>query len=299
MAYGMASFDGSFPAEEGFRLIQQYMEAGGNFIDTAHAYSFWVDKGTGASERFVGAAAREFGRENLVIATKGAHVDMSPGYPRPDHFIEPNLVRQDLDQSLDRLGLPFVDIYYMHRDDPRVPAEELIEAANEHVTAGRARCLGASNWAASRVAAANAYAAKKGLHPFVILQNQWCLAQPNWTDLDAPGAVRFVMDEEVELLRGLGIAVAAYSSSGNGYFGKSEPDGSSFDTEAGRRRWYAARDLAKARGVTPIQIATAYLMNQPLPVFPILGTRTPARLADALGSADLVLSIEEIELLTK
>jgi aryl-alcohol dehydrogenase-like predicted oxidoreductase len=66
------------------------------------------------------------------------------GYPRPDAFANPELVRQDLTESLDRLGLPSVDSYYLHRDDTRVPAEELIEAANEHVASGRARALGAT-----------------------------------------------------------------------------------------------------------------------------------------------------------
>ncbi len=296
LAYGTGSFDGSFPIEDGLRLMARYVEAGGNFLDTAHCYCFWIDGAGGASERFVGAAAKEFGRDNLVLATKGGHIGMN-GYPRPDAFIGPDIVRQDLDESLDRLGLSTVDIYYLRRDDPRVPVGEIIEAVNERTTSGRVRYLGASNWSVDRYLAANEYATAHGLHPFVILQNQWSLARPDWTDLTSPGAIRCIEDDEVPKLVESRVAVAAFSPTANGYFATNGLRGKQFESEQTRCRLSAVAEVAKARGATPSQIALAYLLDQPSLVFPVLGTRDESHLMDALGATVIGLTFEELRFL--
>lgn len=296
LAYGMGSFDGTFPTEDGLRLVAKYVEAGGNFLDSAHCYCFWIPGGDGASERFVGAAVREFGRDNLVVATKGGHIGMN-GYPRPDAFMAPHLVRRDLEESLERLSLSSVDVYYLHRDDPRVPVGEIIEAMNEHVASGQARYLAASNWTVARYLEANEYAALNGLQPFVILQNQWSLARPNWTDLTSPGALRYIEDAELPSILEHQVAVAAFSSTANGYFATNGDRGSGYESEESRRRLTAAQQLASQREATPSQIALAYLLNQPSTVFPVLGTRDESHLADALGAAEVSLSSEELRFL--
>jgi aryl-alcohol dehydrogenase-like predicted oxidoreductase len=204
-----------------------------------------------------------------------------------------------LTESLDRLGLPSVDIYYLHRDDTRVPAEELIEAANEHVTSGRARALGASNWSAARLARANAHAVAKGLHPFAILQNQWSLAEPNWTDLDAPGAVRYVLASEEAQLVELGVPVAAWSPTANGFFATNGARGGSYGSDAGRARLARANELAARKGVTPNQIALAYLLCHPVTTIPILGTGSAEHLEDALGAVSVELSAKDLDFLTR
>ena len=293
IAYGTTGCDGTLSEGRAITLVEQYAEAGGNFLDTAHCYSFWVPGGLGKSERFVGRAARALGRERFVIATKGGHVGMPPGYPRPDAFIDPEIVRRDLDESLDRLGMSQVDLYYLHRDDPRVPAEELIEAMNEHIRDGRARCIGASNWSVVRFTAANEYAVAKGLQPFVILQNQWSLARPNWTDLTSPGAVRYVEETEEETLVNLGVVVAAYSSVANGYFSTDGATGRQFESPATRRQLAVVHEIAGRHGVSPTQIALAYLLHHPAKVVPIIGTRDPEHLADSLLAVDVALTAEE------
>ena len=294
MAYGTASYDGTFPTGDGLKFVAQYIESGGNFLDTAHCYCFWVAGGDGASERFVGEAAREFGRDNIVIATKGGHVGMN-GYPRPDTFMAPQIIRQDLRDSLDRLKLPSVDLYYLHRDDPRVPVGEVMESLNEHVKEGRTRYLGASNWSIDRYLAANRYAAKQGLQPFVILQNQWNLAQPSWTDLTSPGAMRFIEATELPALFEKSITVSAYSPTANGYFATHGKRGGGYESEQARRQLIAVEDLAESRGVSPNQIALSYLLNQPSLVIPVLGTRNADHLADALGAAEIKLSMDDLE----
>jgi len=296
LAYGTASFDGKFPIADGLKLFAQYVEAGGNFVDTAHCYCFWEDGESGASERFVRAAIGEFGRENLVIATKGGHIGMN-GYPRPDAFMAPDLVARDLEESLERLGLSQVDIYYLHRDDPRMSVAEIIDSLNEHVASGKTRYLGASNWSVERYLAANAYAAEKGLHPFAILQNQWSLACPPPGDLTSPGAIRYIEDSELEPLAVNHIPVAVFSPTANGYFATNGERGGHYERLESRRRLIAVQSLAKERGATPNQIALAYLLNQPFPVFPILGTRNPDHLEDAFGASEIKLNPEEVRLL--
>jgi aryl-alcohol dehydrogenase-like predicted oxidoreductase len=296
LVYGVGSFDGSFPTEDGLKLIAKYVDAGGNFLDTAHCYCFWVKGGDGASERFVGAAVKEFGRENLVVSTKGGHIGMD-GYPRPDSFLAPDLVRRDLDDSLERLGISSIDIYYLHRDDPRVPVSEIIDALNEHTASGRVRHLGASNWSVARYLEASQYAALKKVQPFVVLQNQWSLAQPNWTNLASPGAMLYIESADRQNLIDHNIPVAAYSSTANGYFATKGERGGGFESDQARKSLSAAEQLAKKRGVTPNQVALAYLLNQPSIVLPVLGTRDESHLTDALGATDVVLSPEELQFL--
>ena len=137
-------FRRKFPTKSGLDLVRRALDLGGNFLDTAHCYSFWVPGGLGRERRAVRGcgSSRDWVAENFVIATKGGHSAVPPDYPRPDAFMSPEVVRQDLTESLDRLDLPQVDIYYLHRDDPRVPVGEVMAALHEHVTSGRGRYLG-------------------------------------------------------------------------------------------------------------------------------------------------------------
>ncbi|MDR3687745.1 MAG: aldo/keto reductase [Fimbriimonas sp.] len=293
LCYGMGGFDRSFPIADGLKLLGQFVDAGGNFVDSAHCYCFWSDGESGASEQFVGAAVREFGRDRIVIATKGGHIGMN-GYPRPDRFMSPELVRKDLDESLQRLGIPSVDIYYLHRDDPRMAVSEIVDFCSEFVSSGRVRFLGASNWSVDRYLAANAYAASKGIPPFVVLQNQWSLASPGWSDMTQPGALRYVLESELSSLTAHHVAVAPFSSTANGFFATDGARGHDYQSNKNRARLAAAQALAKERGATPNQIALAYLLNQLFPVIPIVGTKDPEHLDDAVRATTVELSTADL-----
>jgi aryl-alcohol dehydrogenase-like predicted oxidoreductase len=292
ISYGTTGFDGTFPEDQGLELVRKYLEFGGNFIDTAHCYAFWMPNGGGASERFVGKAVKTFGRNSMIVATKGGHVGVPPDYPRPDAFMEPELVQKDLTESLERLELDQVDLYYLHRDDPRMPVDEIISAVNGFVNAGQVRYLGASNWSVERYRAANAYAQKNGLHPFVVLQNEWSLAHPSSPNSDAPGSNRTIDDKELEPLGREDIAVAAYTPTANGYFATDGVRGRRNDNQVSRQRLARVQKLAAEKGWTQNQVALAYLLNHPFPTIAVIGTRDPAHLADAVGASELVLSQE-------
>jgi aryl-alcohol dehydrogenase-like predicted oxidoreductase len=299
LAYGMANFGSGIPTDTALGLVERYLEAGGNLLDTAHCYACWIPGQTGASDRFVGDAVRRFGRDRFVIAAKGGHNAFGDLYPRPLAYLDPDLIRRDLDESLDRMGLPSIDVYYLHRDDPRIPAAEIIEAANEHVASGRARALGASNWSAVRVAAANAHARSRGLQPFVFLQNQWSLAHAPAANAAEPGSMRYLEDGELGQIADLGVTFAAYSPTANGYFASNGERGRHFESARNRWRLDAATAIAATKCATPNQIALAFLLHQPFPVVPILGTSDAAHLEDALGSVNVTLSRDEITRLSE
>src|SRR5439155_5807796 len=173
LCFGAGGFGTSVGGAAAERLVADFLAAGGNFFDTAHCYAFWRANGLGASERELGACLRRLGAlDTAVIATKGGHPDMGPDYRRPADFLSRGVIAADLDDSLERLGLDCIPLYYLHRDDGLTPVGEIVETLNEEIGRGRVRYLGASNWSVARIAAANAYAAAHGLRGFVASQVQ-------------------------------------------------------------------------------------------------------------------------------
>lgn len=295
ICYGTAGFGVYVRGESLDRLYALYRTAGGNFLDTAHCYSFWVENGNGASERAVGELVRRHNdRDKVVIATKGGHPDGGPSYARPDAYLAPEVVQRDIDESLQRLGLDYVDLYLLHRDDARVPVEEIIDMLNEEVADGRIRNLGASNWTTERIAQANAYAASHHLQGFAVSEPQWSLAVPNGAPPTSDPAMRSLSDDDVQWHVKTGFPVIAYSSTAHGYFAGSKQAENDYDNEQSRTRRERVRQLAIELGCTPTQVALAYLLHQPFLTIPIIGTLNPEHLHDALGAADVKLTREQV-----
>lgn len=292
LCLGLGDYGTRLAGDAAVRLLERFLELGGNFVDTAHCYSFWVPgAGAGSSERQLGAAMRQLGcRDRLVVATKGGHPAGDEAYPRPDAYMAPELVSQDLADSLERLGLATIDLYLLHRDDPRVPVDEVMEALNAHVQAGRVRYLGASNWSRQRLAAANAYAAAHGLQGFCVPQVHWSLAEPPW-EMGPDPTTRCVTPADAAWHTATGLPVMAYSASAGGYFAGR---GKSYDTPINAARRERATHLAREMGLTPTQVALAYLLNQPFPVYPIVGTLTAAHLVEAVRAVEVQLTAEQV-----
>lgn len=272
------------------RLLAAYLEAGGNFFDTAHCYAAWVEKGEGVSERELAASLRRLGAfDRVVIATKGGHPAFGDFYPRPDDFLSERVLAADIDDSLNRLGVETIDLYYLHRDDGRTPVEVILEALNREVARGRLRYLAASNWSVKRLADANQYAAEKGLRGFVASQVQWSLAVPNWPITEDP-TTRYVTQKEIAWHTAAGIPLIPYSATAGGYFAGTPGSAALYDNPTSRARRERARTLSAELGCTPTQIALAYLRHQTPTVIPIFGTTNPAHLSEALGSLSVKLS---------
>ncbi len=294
LSYGVAGFGTGVRGEQADALLAQYLDAGGNFVDTAHCYAFWVPGGLGASERELGASLRRLGcRDRVVVVTKGGHSDGGPDYPRPADFLSAPVLDRDLDESLERLGLETVDLYYLHRDDGVTPVEAVIDWINRQIGRGRIRFAGASNWSVARIAAANAYAAQAGLHGFVASQVQWSLADPDWKAGEEP-TMRSVTSEEFAWHTASQFPVVAYSATANGYFAGNGQTPRSYVNPTNHARWERAHTLSAHLSCTPTQVALAYLMHQPFPVFPLFSTLKPDHLAEALSSVDVKLSDTDV-----
>ncbi len=168
------------------------MEAGGNFVDTAHVYADWLpDVERSCSEKTIGRWLRARRPDGLVVATKGGHPRLdAPGRSRLDEAS----LRQDVSESLSFLGLERLDLFYLHRDDPQRPVGEILGVLETLRREGLIAHYGASNWSTARLAAARDAASRRGWAGFVANQPEWSLARRN------PGAVAddlLAMDAEM------------------------------------------------------------------------------------------------------
>ncbi len=261
-------------------LIHRAVDLGITFLDTADVY--------GASELQVGKALKNR-RTEVVLATKFGFVAGQFGTERAING-SPDYVRRACDASLERLGVDYIDLYYLHRVDPAVPIEETVGAMAELVRAGKVRHLGLSEAAPTTVRRANA------VHPLAAVQNEYSL----WT--------REPEDALFPLLRDLGIALVAYSPLGRGFLAgriRTPDDLAPDDWRRGNPRFEKenlarnleladrVRQLAAEKNCTPAQLALAWLLTKP-DVVPIPGTSSIARLEENARAVDVHLTEDEI-----
>jgi len=288
---GAGAFGTGVTGDAADRLLAAFVEAGGNFFDTAHCYAFWAPGGLGASERELGASLRRIGAwDRAVVATKGGHPDGGPDYRRPADFLAESIVNADIEDSLDRLGTGRIDLFYLHRDDGTTPVADIIEMLNRQIERGRVRAIGASNWSVARMAEANAYAAGKRLQGFVVSQVQWSLSVPDWHATEDP-TMRSAGAEEIAWHVQTGLPIAAYSATGNGFFAKECGPKAS---EVNRDRWNRVKSLSAEIGCTPAQLAVAWLLHQKPTVLPVFSTGSQAHLAEVLGADSVALDSQAL-----
>jgi 1-deoxyxylulose-5-phosphate synthase len=272
-------------------MLDRFLESGGNLIDTANVY-----KG-GGSERAIGEwVRRRQTREQVLILTKGAHHDRTG--PR----VNAREIAFDLGQSLERLGTSYVDLYVLHRDDPEVPVGPIVEALNDHLSRGRVRAIGGSNWAHERLEAANAHAREHDLTPFVVSSPNLSLAVPNepmWKDCVSVNGDR----EALDWYRQHQFPLLSWSSQGGGFFtGRFSPENTEnadmvrvYYSEGNWERLRRAEELGRELGYSPIQIALAWVLNQPdIPTFPLIGPRNLEELESSLQAAELELTPQQV-----
>ncbi|WP_130860152.1 aldo/keto reductase [Gracilibacillus phocaeensis] len=270
------------------QVLDRYVEIGGNTIDTANIYC------GGESEVALGMWLKERqNREDIVIFTKGAHHDQHG--PR----VNPEAIREDLFTSLERLGTDYIDLYGLHRDDPNVPVHVIIDALNEHIKAGRIKAIGGSNWTTERLQAANEYAEANGLVGFSFSSPNLSLAKANepfWA-----GCVS-TDQEDIKWHAASQLPILSWSSQARGFFtGRFTPEDRSnedlvrvFYSEANWQRLHRAESLAKEKGVTAIQIALAYVLNQTFPTSALIGAQNEQELLSCLEGSEISLTKEEV-----
>ncbi len=300
ICYGAAAFGEALRGRELDVCIRTYRDAGGNFFDTAHCYSFWLPAGAGSSERALGEYIRRNGKGDLVIGTKGGHPP-AHDYPRSDHWLAPSQIDADIDDSLARLGLETLDLYWLHRDDTRETVGEIIETLNAQMRRGRIRHIGASNWRTIRIAEANRYASAHGLRGFVASQPEWNLAYKNQRNPDPQteqshgAAMLFLEEPDVAWHQRSRLPVIPYSATAGGYFATcGQRAAAAYDNDITRARLACAQKIAKALGVATGQIALAWLLNQTFQVIPIIGATNLEHLREDLHAGSLHLDAQQI-----
>ncbi|WP_028559909.1 aldo/keto reductase [Paenibacillus pinihumi] len=278
---------------EVYDLVRKNLDAfaaiGGNTIDTAFIYR------EGRSEQAIGMWVEERGnRSEINLWTKGAH-------PNKDgKRVNRAAIQEELSISLERLRTDYVDLYALHRDDTDVPVGEILEILNEQVEAGRILAFGASNWTWQRLAEAQSYAESHGLRGFSFSSPNLALAKAKEAYWDGCISV----DEETLQWHGQSkLPIFSWSSQARGFFtGRFTRDDHSdadlvrvFYNDENWERYDRAQELAKQKGVSIIQIALAYVLNQSFGTAAIIGPQNEAELLSCRDAETISLTDEEVK----
>jgi aryl-alcohol dehydrogenase-like predicted oxidoreductase len=285
---GMSAFYGAADEGEALRTIRRALDLGCNFLDTSDMY------GPHTNERLVGRAI-DGRRDEVFLATKfGIRLEPGEGGGPPVRSIDGSreYVRVACEGSLQRLGVERIDLYYQHRVDPNTPIEDTVAAMAELVSEGKVRYLGLSEASAETIRRAHA------VHPITALQTEYSL----WT--------RDVEAEILPTLQELGIALVAYSPLGRGFlsgrfsspeeldegdFRRHGPRFTGENLEHNSELVARVRELAAEKGVTPGQLALAWVLHRGEHIVPIPGTKRVSYLEENLAAADVQLSEAEVE----
>jgi aryl-alcohol dehydrogenase-like predicted oxidoreductase len=283
---GMSFAYGPANDEESLQVLHRYLELGGNFLDTAEVY------GPYKNEELLGKFLTEIPRNKVVVATKFGFRFAPDGTRGLDS--SPANVRRACDASLGRLGIDTIDLFYQHRVDPKVPIEETVGAMAELVSAGKVRTLGLSEAGPETLRRA----AK--VHPIAALQSEYSL----WTrDVETNGVLA--------TCRELGITFVPYSPLGRGFLTGTIQNVNELDSTDWRRTNYprfqeqalqsnlklaaAVKELAAEKGITPAQLALAWVLAQGRDMVPIPGTKRVRYLEENMGAIEVHLSEADLK----
>lgn len=272
-------------------MIHQFLDVGGNFVDTADVYA------GGRSEEIVGRAIRGR-RAQVVLATKVRH---GTGDAPNDAGLSRRHILAGCEASLRRLDTDYVDLLYAHMWDPLTPIDETLRAFDDLVTAGQVRYVGVSNFKAWQVMKALGVSDAHGWARFSAAQYQYSLV------------IRDIEREFTSLFESEGLGIVPWGPLGGGFLsGKyrrgerpvsgriattPDHDEEAWHRRATERNWQindAVGQIAQARGKSQAQVALAWLLAQPAVVAPIVGARTPEQLADNLGAVGWEITAEEL-----
>lgn len=297
LVFGSNVFGWTADRDTSFDLMNSFLEAGGNFIDTADGYSHWVPGHRGGeSELIIGewfASRRR--RDDVVLATKVS--------THPDFLgLAGENVRRAVDASLTRLNVDHIDLYYAHFDDPETPLEETVAAFSSLVDAGKVRAIGVSNYTADRLEEWLRISREGGYHLPVALQPHYNLVERTFES----NGLRDIAEQA-------GLSVFTYFSLAKGFLAGTYRDAADetragasprasqaahYLNDRGRAVLAALDEIAAVHEVPVATVSLAWLSAQPTVAAPIASARNLEQLPALLGAFDLELSAEEVERLT-
>lgn len=297
ICFGGNVFGWTLDEKASFEVLDAFVDAGFNFIDTADMYSTWVpgNKG-GESETIIGKWMKSRkNRENLVIATKlGNEVEGRKGLSKA-------YMKLAVENSLKRLQTDYIDLYISHKDDLETPVEETIEAFNELIDEGKVRYIGASNLSAERIARSNQFAKENNLEGYISLQPLYNLYDREKFE-----------GEYLPLVKSENLAVTSYYALASGFLsGKYRSEADSIKSQRGEgiigkylndrgKRILSAMDIVSEETNAPLsQIAIAWQLHKPFITSPIASATNPAQLDDWKGAVNLKFTTGQMDLLEK
>ena len=301
IALGTTYFGTTLSKRTSFALLDAFATGNGTTIDTARGYGQTAPGGVGPAEQVIGEWLKETGmRQHMVVVTKGLFPDLA----LKSRYSEKNLW-QDLDQSRQSLGCEIIDLYFLHRDDPAIPVDEIMEMIAPTVAKGAIRALGASNWSIKRIAEANAYARLHNLPCFMASEVQWSLAVSTPASWNDPSLV-CMDDDSLAWYQHEGLPVLAFSAQAKGLFSKAINQGmdhlnakirNRFINETNIRRIERVATLAEQRNLSPAAIVMGYLTSHSHPTVAIVGCSTVEQLQDSMVGGNTTISAREREFL--
>lgn len=275
-----------------YPVLEEYLDLGGNLIDTARVYSDWVPPEIGRSERIIGEWIKHRGRHNdFVLISKGGH-------PRLDDMHTPRMskadMQSDLELSLRALGVDCIDIYFFHRDDVSVPVSELLGIMEDFRKAGKIRYYGCSNWTSERMEEAEHYSREHGLRGFIANQMLFNIGQKYM--LPPADDTMVAMDAHMEELHRRGQCLAMpYFGLCSGFFHKLDSAGAdalrgNIYCTPGNLALKSSIDAVRSEtGATITQVLLNYFYTRDFPIVPLVFSSSKEHLKDAMDAPSLGL----------
>jgi aryl-alcohol dehydrogenase-like predicted oxidoreductase len=261
--------------DESFKVLDRFVELGGNFIDTADVYSAWKEGNSGGeSESIIGEWMESRGnRSKLVVATKVAKLPTKPG-------LSPSNIASAVEDSLLRLRTDYIDLYYAHEDDEKVPQEDYLSAFDKLVREGKVHYLGASNFSAERLRSAHQISLKENLSPFIAIQNHYnILEREEYEKTMMPT----LQDLEITSIPYFGLARGFLTGKYRKGIEVDSVRAKGVETYRNEYGWSIIERLeriADANSTSIASIALAWLRSQPTVVAPIASARTVEQLEE-------------------
>lgn len=310
---GTAGFGDKLDQEKSFKVLDTFVQAGGNFIDTANVYCKWLEGHGNCSEQIIGKWLKDRGTQGkVIVATKGAHYSFEDqGRSR----VNREDIRTDLDESCRTLGTDVIDFYWLHRDDPEKPAEEVVDILEEMQKEGRIRYFGFSNYRTNRLKEIQKCLEERNHPGITAVSNQWSLAgiNPGGNANPDPTLVEFSR-EEYKWHCETKTASIPFSSTAIGFFSKlqkmgvpytekvdtfwmrnmesqianlSESIKKSYWNKTNLRTYQKLLKLQKETGHSLQSLSLAYFFHQPFQTVPVTGVSNLNQLKDALAACDI------------